>query len=351
MCPLRRASSSAPGVSDGQRLVGAERDRVGAHCERIGRHRRPEAEVGRPGVVADERNPALVADVGDRRDVGEDADVGRLGEDRRADTRLGIERLGDPRGRSAERDPEVFRDIRREPHRPRAGQDQAGVHRLVAGAVDEHGLARCGRRQAQRLIGVGRAVVREPAHVGAPRRRRELLGPLEDPRLVAQGLGATMKRHVGEQQRRVADERRVALVAGGRERERNVAQVGGDGVGEGGLGHRASVRDRLRRAGPTRDDRRRCRTRSPSSSTRPLRRCPTRCGSWPAMSRSPTPRRVSGPGGRRRRSASWAPAAATWCSRRCAALRTTCSRGSPPRIRARSSSPRTRAARRPSWRG
>ena len=39
---------------------------------------------------------------------------------------------------------------------------------------------------------------------------------------------------------------------------------------------------------PTRDDRRRCRTRSPSSSTRPSPRCPTRCGSWPARSRSPT---------------------------------------------------------------
>ena len=73
-------------------LVHRGEDHVGAALERRRRQRRGEVQVRAPGLVDDQRHAARVRDLGQRRDVGDGAEVGRRDDHRRDRVRLGRER-------------------------------------------------------------------------------------------------------------------------------------------------------------------------------------------------------------------------------------------------------------------
>ena len=120
---------------------------------------------------------------------------------------LGLERGLDRLDGMAERDAARLVDGGRDPHRPRAREHEAGGDRLVRAARDDHRLALGRDREAERLVGVRRAVAREAAEVGAEGRRGERLGARADPLAAAQVVGAAVHRRVVGEQRVVADQR------------------------------------------------------------------------------------------------------------------------------------------------
>ena len=203
-----------------------------------------EAEVAGPGLVADQRDAARVGELGDARDVRHDAEPGRLDEQDGARVRLGLERGLDRLDGMAERDAARLVDGGGDPDRSRAREHEAGRDRLVRAARDDHRLALGGDREAERLVGVRRAVAREAAEIGAEGRRGEPLGARADALAAAQVVRAAVHRRVVGEQRVVADQRRVALVPRRRERRRRLAQERIHRIGEGCLGG-ASRRETL----------------------------------------------------------------------------------------------------------
>ena len=113
---------------------------------------------------------------------------------------------------------------------------QTGRDRLVRAARDERRLALGRDRQAERLIGMRRAVAGEAAEVGAEGRCGERLGAHPDALAAAQVVGAAVH---GARRWRAAGRRRSARdCACGRRRKarRRLAQEGIHRVGERGLG-------------------------------------------------------------------------------------------------------------------
>ena len=224
------------GRERGECLVRGDRHRIGAERERGGRHIGMEAEVAGPGLVADQRDPARVRELGDARDVRHDAEPGRLDEQDRARVRLGGQSGLDGLDRMAERDAAALVDRRWHPDRARAREHEAGGDRLVRAARDEHRLA-LGRRPPGRAPGWG-ASSHCPRSGRGRRRRPGQRAPRRAPGCACPRAGRRRRRASASrgEQRVVADQRRVALVARRRERRRRLAQKGIHRIGERGLG-------------------------------------------------------------------------------------------------------------------
>ena len=179
-----------------------------------------EAEVARPGLVADQRDAARVRDLGDAGDVRDDAEPRRLDEQDRARVRLGRERGLDRLDRDG-------RARRRAPRRPQARSTPAATPRARArprptcASSARRSPARPRTRPRGRAPGWD-ASSRCPRSGRGRRRRRSRRAPRR-----ARGsacrravVGAAVHRRVVREQRIGADQRAVALVAGRRERRR-----------------------------------------------------------------------------------------------------------------------------------
>ena len=190
-----------------------DRHRVGAERERRGRHVGVEAEVAGPGLVADQRDAARVRELGDAGDVRDDAEPGRLDEQDGARVRLGLERGLDrldgwpsatPRASSTAGATQTGREP--ESTSP-AATDLCEQRETITGSPSE-----ATARQSAWLGCV--EPLPEKRQRSAPKAARgEPLGARADALAAAQVVGTAVHRRVVREQRVVADQRRVALVA------------------------------------------------------------------------------------------------------------------------------------------
>ncbi len=150
-------------------LVGRGDDEVGAGRDRVLGEVGVEAQVRSPGLVDDQRQPALMGDLGEGGDVGAGAEVGG-GDDDRADRA----------GMLIERGRRALAGVRQwatpssgsSSGATKAGRSPPRIepvdHRGVDVALHDHPLAGVGEREAGGLVSLRGAVDQEPAAPGAP---------------------------------------------------------------------------------------------------------------------------------------------------------------------------------------
>ena len=126
---------------------------------------------------------------------------------------MGGEGALDPAGRDGQGQPGGRVDVGPDPDRVEPGQHQAGQDRAVRGP-GHHLVAGRPRGQAHGLVGHGRTRDREPGPVGPPGLGGQPLGLAEQVTRAAEVVDPAQLRHVGQQGRVVADQGRVAFVAG-----------------------------------------------------------------------------------------------------------------------------------------
>ena len=222
---------------------GREHD-VGAALQRRGRQRRREVHVGAPRLVDDQRHPARVGDLGERRDVGDGAEVGRRDDHRRDRVGLvgqrGVELL---RGQAV-RHAELRVELRGHEPRAQARQHEAVDGRGVDVALHHHPLAEMGEGEADRVVAARAAVDQEPAAPRPPglgrqslrERERHLGGIGPDVDALDAGRQVELEQPVAERLAQGRVRARAALVAG---------HVKPAGVAIGVRDHRVEVRGRV----------------------------------------------------------------------------------------------------------
>jgi len=132
--------------------------------------------VESPRVVGDERQPALVADLGQRADVGRGAVVARRGDHRRARLGMSVEDSREVLGSRVERELELLVEGGLDVDRPRPREHEPGEGRLVPVARHHERLTRAGHRHHRDVDVHRRPVGREHRLLGADRLGEELLG-------------------------------------------------------------------------------------------------------------------------------------------------------------------------------
>ncbi|KDB51540.1 hypothetical protein X805_29180 [Sphaerotilus natans subsp. natans DSM 6575] len=155
------------GLREGrEHLVRALGDIVGAGLQRGRAQRGMEARVPVPGLVDDHLDAGGVGGRDDRRQVVAQAVVGAARQDQHPGLRMVLDRLQHPRARHRPEQAVALVDRGVQVHRPRARQDHAVVHRLVAVAVEQQRVARRQQRLEDDLVR-GRGAV--GGEIGAPR--------------------------------------------------------------------------------------------------------------------------------------------------------------------------------------
>jgi len=137
-----------------------------------------------------------VRHLGDGREVGRDAAVGRADDDNQFRPRVGVEGGGDGGRVDAEADVLGRVESRRDVDRLRPGEDQGQQDRLVDVAGDDHLVAGADRCQHDREVAGGRAVDEEEGALGPERGRREFFRLLEDAAVEVGVVDAAAVRHV-----------------------------------------------------------------------------------------------------------------------------------------------------------
>ena len=149
-------------------LVDGVEDDVGAAGERVGGELVGEGEVGAPGLVDDERDVAGVGGLGERRDVGDRAEVGG-GDDEDGDReRVLVQRPLERLDGHAVGDAEVVVDGRGDEPRLQAAEDEPVDDRRVDVALNDRDLAEVRQRHADRMVAARGAVDEEPRAPRAP---------------------------------------------------------------------------------------------------------------------------------------------------------------------------------------
>jgi hypothetical protein len=215
--------------------VRAGDDDVGAGGERVLGQARVEAQVRAPGLVDDEHDAAVVADLREPAHVSGGAEVGRAHDEGRGRAGCAVQRVGEVVGVHAVGDSQVLVDARHHERRLQAAEheavDRAGVHV----ALDDDLRAGPRQRQADRVAGLAGAVDEKPGAPGAPGRGGGPLRRLQR-RLAAAEVDAVYARRyverepLAERGRELLARAGSALVAGDVEAAGVAAGVTLDGL-------------------------------------------------------------------------------------------------------------------------
>ena len=152
----------------GQRLVGRQHQRVGAERHRVLRQAGVEAEVGPPGAVDQQRHAGRLAVAAEGGDVGQHADVRRLGQEHRAGIGVRGQRVGHALRWHPARQARARIELRPYEHGVQAAEHEGREQGAVDRPRHDHGRTGPGDAQRHRLVGLAGAVDDEPAPVGSP---------------------------------------------------------------------------------------------------------------------------------------------------------------------------------------
>ena len=164
---LRAGAHQARLGVTGEELVDARDHRVGPERHGVRRQLRVVAEMCSPGLVHYHGHVAAVGDFDDACDVGERAEVVRLGDEHGAGIGIGRERGFDVFDGHSEGHARGGVDRRRQPTRLQVRQHHAEKEGPVQRARHDDLVARLADGEAQGLVAVRRAPRRVAAPVGA----------------------------------------------------------------------------------------------------------------------------------------------------------------------------------------